>query len=71
LGKSLFFMGEFGGNDYVFLLSASKTVDETKAYVPTVVNAITIGVEVLRSFLTTIFRRLAGRLLLAFSGPPF
>ncbi|PUZ58662.1 hypothetical protein GQ55_5G526500 [Panicum hallii var. hallii] len=45
LGKSLFFMGEFGGNDYVFLLSASKTVDETKAYVPTVVNAITIGVE--------------------------
>jgi len=31
LGKSLFFMGEFGGNDYAFLLAANKTVDETKA----------------------------------------
>ena len=31
LGKSLFFMGEFGGND-VFLLAANKTVDETKVY---------------------------------------
>ena len=31
LGKSLFVMGEFGGNDYVFLLAANKTVDETKA----------------------------------------
>jgi hypothetical protein len=45
-GKSLFFMGELGGNDYVFLLAANKTVDETKAYVPTVVNAIASGVEV-------------------------
>jgi hypothetical protein len=47
LGKSLFFMGEFGGNDYIFLLAANKTVEQTKAYVPTVVNAIALGVEVL------------------------
>ncbi|CAO2205160.1 unnamed protein product [Urochloa humidicola] len=45
LGKSLFLMGEFGGNDYVFLLAANKTVEQTKAYVPTVVNAIALGVE--------------------------
>jgi hypothetical protein len=40
-------MGEFGGNDYIFLLAANKTVEQTKAYVPTVVNAIALGVEVL------------------------
>ncbi|CAL4966017.1 unnamed protein product [Urochloa decumbens] len=45
LGKSLFFMGELGGNDYVFLLAANKTVEQTKAYVPIVVNAIALGVE--------------------------
>ena len=47
LGTSLFVMGEFGGNDYVFLLAANKTVKETKTYVPTVVKAIADGVEVL------------------------
>jgi hypothetical protein len=46
LGKSLFVMGEIGGNDYVFLLAANKTVSETRAYVPTVVKAIAGGVEV-------------------------
>ncbi|CAD6240537.1 unnamed protein product [Miscanthus lutarioriparius] len=30
LGRSLFVMGEFGGNDYVFLLAANKTVEETR-----------------------------------------
>ncbi|XP_062208291.1 GDSL esterase/lipase At1g28600-like [Phragmites australis] len=45
LGKSLFFMGEFGGNDYIFFLADNKTVDQTKAYVPAVVNAIAAGVE--------------------------
>ncbi|GJN06444.1 hypothetical protein PR202_ga24173 [Eleusine coracana subsp. coracana] len=43
--RSLFFMGEFGGNDYVFFLAANKTVEETRAYVPAVVNAIAVGVE--------------------------
>ncbi|KAJ1282024.1 hypothetical protein BS78_03G018400 [Paspalum vaginatum] len=45
LDKSLFVMGEFGGNDYVFLLAANKTVEETKTYVPDVVKAIAAGVE--------------------------
>uniref|UniRef100_J3KXN5 Esterase n=1 Tax=Oryza brachyantha TaxID=4533 RepID=J3KXN5_ORYBR len=42
---SLFFMGEFGGNDYVFLLAAGKTVEQLVPYVPKVVDAITAGVE--------------------------
>uniref|UniRef100_J3KXN2 Esterase n=1 Tax=Oryza brachyantha TaxID=4533 RepID=J3KXN2_ORYBR len=46
--KSLFFMGAFGGNDYVFLLAAGKTVDEVMSYVPKVVEAISAGVEVAR-----------------------
>ncbi|CAL4952359.1 unnamed protein product [Urochloa decumbens] len=45
LNKSLFVMGEFGGNDYVFLLAANKTVEETKTFVPAVVKAIAGGVE--------------------------
>ncbi|XP_066380559.1 sinapine esterase-like, partial [Miscanthus floridulus] len=45
LGKSLFFMGEFGGNDYVFLLAANKSVAQTKTYVPAIVKAIGDGVE--------------------------
>nr|TKW14165.1 hypothetical protein SEVIR_5G149700v2 [Setaria viridis] len=45
LGRSLFFVGEFGGNDYTFLLAANKTVDQAKTYVPAVVNAIADGVE--------------------------
>ena len=47
LGKSLFFVGEFGGNDYVFLLAANKTVAQTKTYVPAIVKAVGDGVEVL------------------------
>ncbi|GJN32021.1 hypothetical protein PR202_gb20490 [Eleusine coracana subsp. coracana] len=45
LSKSLFFMGEFGGNDYSFILAANRTVNQTKSYVPTVVKAIGDGVE--------------------------
>jgi primosomal protein N' len=40
-------MGEFGGNDYVFLLAANKTVAQTKTYVPAIVKAVGDGVEVL------------------------
>uniref|UniRef100_A0A0E0MT31 Esterase n=1 Tax=Oryza rufipogon TaxID=4529 RepID=A0A0E0MT31_ORYRU len=43
--RSLFFMGEIGGNDYVFLYAAGKTVDEAMSYVPKVVQAISAGVE--------------------------
>ena len=42
-------MGEFGGNDYVFLLAANKTLEQTRTYVPAVVKAITAGVEVLNN----------------------
>uniref|UniRef100_A0A0E0JFK0 Esterase n=1 Tax=Oryza punctata TaxID=4537 RepID=A0A0E0JFK0_ORYPU len=43
---SLFFMGEFGGNDYIFLFAAGKTVNEVISYyVPKVIGAISAGVE--------------------------
>lgn len=45
-GKSLFFMGEFGGNDYSYILAANRTVNQTASYVPTVVETIGNGVEV-------------------------
>uniref|UniRef100_A0A0D3EL35 Esterase n=1 Tax=Oryza barthii TaxID=65489 RepID=A0A0D3EL35_9ORYZ len=44
--RSLFFMGEFGGNDYVFILAAGKTLEELVPYVPKVVQAISAGIEV-------------------------
>jgi hypothetical protein len=44
-------MGEIGGNDYVFLYAAGKTVDEAMSYVPKVVQAISTGVEVDRSLI--------------------
>uniref|UniRef100_A0A0E0BYZ4 Esterase n=1 Tax=Oryza meridionalis TaxID=40149 RepID=A0A0E0BYZ4_9ORYZ len=44
--RSLFFMGEFGGNDYVFLQAAGKTVEQLIPYVPKVVGAISAGIEV-------------------------
>jgi hypothetical protein len=50
LGGSLFFTGEFGGNDYVFLLAANKTVEETKSYAPAIVRAIANAVEVVRFY---------------------
>ncbi|KAB8080508.1 hypothetical protein EE612_001058, partial [Oryza sativa] len=43
--RSLFFMGEFGGNDYVFILAAGKTLEELVPYVPKVVQAISAGIE--------------------------
>ncbi|TVU21167.1 hypothetical protein EJB05_30791, partial [Eragrostis curvula] len=46
MGKSVFFMGEFGGNDYAYIQAANRTVEQTKSYVPAVVKAIANGVEV-------------------------
>uniref|UniRef100_A0ACD5VG39 Uncharacterized protein n=1 Tax=Avena sativa TaxID=4498 RepID=A0ACD5VG39_AVESA len=43
--KSLFFVGEFGGNDYTFFLAAGKTLTQVASYVPKVVQAISAGVE--------------------------
>uniref|UniRef100_A0A453KU56 GDSL esterase/lipase n=1 Tax=Aegilops tauschii subsp. strangulata TaxID=200361 RepID=A0A453KU56_AEGTS len=44
--KSLFFVGEFGVNDYNFLWFAGKTEDEVMSHVPTVVQNIATAVEV-------------------------
>ncbi|KAJ1282028.1 hypothetical protein BS78_03G018700 [Paspalum vaginatum] len=43
--KSLFVVGELGGNDYNFILFANRTPEETKAFVPAVVQTIGAGVE--------------------------
>ncbi|KAJ3694249.1 hypothetical protein LUZ60_009729 [Juncus effusus] len=44
-GKSLFLLGEIGGNDYNFLLLDGKTVDQVKTYVPLVINTIKVAAE--------------------------
>ncbi len=44
-------MGEIGGNDYVFLQAAGKTVEQLIPYVPKVVGAISAGIEVDRSLI--------------------
>ncbi|TVU22941.1 hypothetical protein EJB05_32662, partial [Eragrostis curvula] len=44
LGRSLFFVGEFGVNDYHFSFPR-KSVQEVRSYVPTVIRNITMAVE--------------------------
>ncbi|CAM0951530.1 unnamed protein product [Alopecurus aequalis] len=43
--KALFFVGEFGVNDYNFLWSAGKTENKVRSYVPKVVKNIVMAVE--------------------------
>ncbi|OAY82531.1 GDSL esterase/lipase At5g45910-like [Ananas comosus] len=44
--KSLFFVGEFGGNDYNFLLTSGKTLDQViETYVPKVIDVVYKAVE--------------------------
>ncbi|XP_072998542.1 GDSL esterase/lipase At5g45910-like [Typha latifolia] len=45
LSKSLFVVGEFGGNDYNPSLFSGKSPSEVSTYVPKVINAISKGVE--------------------------
>lgn len=45
-GKSLFVVGEFGGNDYNAPLFSGVAFSEVKTYVPLVAKAIANGVEV-------------------------
>ncbi|XP_076948619.1 GDSL esterase/lipase At1g28580-like [Bidens hawaiensis] len=45
IGRSLFLMGEIGGNDYNHALLAGKSLDEVETYVPLVVEAITSAVN--------------------------
>lgn len=46
LSKSLFIVGEFGGNDYSTALFFGRRIDEVSTFVPHVVSAISDGVEV-------------------------
>ena len=48
-------MGEFGGNDYVFILAAGKTLEELVPYVPKVVQAISAGIKVVHSYILNDF----------------
>ncbi|KAG6503018.1 hypothetical protein ZIOFF_035307 [Zingiber officinale] len=48
LGKSLFIVGEFGGNDYSTALFFGRSIDEVTTFVPHVVHAISDGVEVIK-----------------------
>ncbi|TKW12109.1 hypothetical protein SEVIR_5G015400v4 [Setaria viridis] len=43
-GRSLFFVGPFGANDYLLSLAA-KSVDEVRSFVPDVVGTISMAVE--------------------------
>lgn len=45
--NSLFFVGEIGGNDYNHLFIRRKTIDEVRAIVPDVANAIGAAVKVI------------------------
>ncbi|XP_048574848.1 GDSL esterase/lipase At5g45910-like [Triticum urartu] len=45
LKKALFFVGEFGVNDYNFLWNAGNTEDQVRSYVPKVVKNIAVAVE--------------------------
>ncbi|RLM91484.1 GDSL esterase/lipase [Panicum miliaceum] len=43
--KSLFLVGEIGGNDYNYAFFKGKTLDDAKTYVPTVAGAVTDASE--------------------------
>ncbi|XP_072965411.1 GDSL esterase/lipase At5g45910-like [Typha angustifolia] len=43
--KSLFFVGEIGGNDYNFVLQANRSLAEARSYVPHVINTISMAIE--------------------------
>lgn len=44
--KSLFLVGEIGGNDYNYAFFKGKSLDDAKSYVPTVATAIIDATEV-------------------------
>uniref|UniRef100_A0A453EE82 GDSL esterase/lipase n=1 Tax=Aegilops tauschii subsp. strangulata TaxID=200361 RepID=A0A453EE82_AEGTS len=47
--RSLFLVGEIGGNDYNYAFFKGKTLDDAKSYVPTVSSAIIDATEVRRA----------------------
>ncbi|KAJ1281935.1 hypothetical protein BS78_03G011600 [Paspalum vaginatum] len=44
-GRSLFFVGAFGANDYLLALAANKSVHEVRSFIPAVVTTISTAVE--------------------------
>ncbi|GKA50527.1 GDSL esterase/lipase-like protein [Tanacetum coccineum] len=46
IGSSLILMGEIGGNDYNHALVAGKSIDDVQPYVPLVLNAIVMTLNV-------------------------
>ncbi|KAK4339625.1 hypothetical protein RND71_041087 [Anisodus tanguticus] len=53
LNKSLFLVGEIGGNEFIYGLSQGKTMDESRRMVPQVVQTIIHGVKRVIGFGTT------------------
>ena len=51
LSKSLFVVGEFGGNDYNAALFSGRSMADVRGYVPRVVSHIVRGLEVTYSLL--------------------
>ncbi|KAJ3694241.1 hypothetical protein LUZ60_009721 [Juncus effusus] len=43
--RSLFFLGEIGGNDYLFMMMAGMSIEETRGYVPMIVETISKAAE--------------------------
>ncbi|KAL6850134.1 hypothetical protein ACP4OV_020761 [Aristida adscensionis] len=43
--KSLFIVGEFGANDYIYSFTSNKTIEQTRSYVPVIIDTISDGVE--------------------------
>ncbi|MED6195217.1 hypothetical protein PIB30_035913 [Stylosanthes scabra] len=45
LGRSLFVVGEIGGNDFNYLFQLGKTIEEARTYVPLVINKISWAIN--------------------------
>jgi hypothetical protein len=45
-GRSLFFVGELGFNDYALLLNTGKNVQQLRSLVPDVIRTISMAIEV-------------------------
>jgi len=46
LGKSLFLVGEIGGNDFNYPLHIRQSITKLETYVPHVINAISLAINV-------------------------
>ncbi|XP_072966041.1 GDSL esterase/lipase At1g28570-like [Typha angustifolia] len=44
-GQSLFFVGEIGGNDHIYMLNTGISVEEVASYVPKMIETISMAIE--------------------------